>query len=167
MGTRRQAREAALQALYMCDFLGRCDLPQVEFCFDNFSVGKAAREYALKLCQGVYQNLLKVDSKLASASENWCISRMGRVDRSILRMAAYELIFCPEVPARVAINESIEIAKAFGLGESPAFINGVLDKVAQGQRSILKPEIIRVESETSLPDLASGHPAAPSEQKKI
>ena len=141
MGVRRQAREAALQALFKCDFLGEWKIEAVQFCFDHFSVPKAAQSFGLKLCQGVLDNLVKIDSKLTCASENWSLSRMGRVDRSILRLATYEIAFLEEVPINVAINEAIEIAKRFGSEESPVFVNGVLDKVASTVRSELQQTI--------------------------
>ncbi|HQH26313.1 MAG TPA: transcription antitermination factor NusB [Oligoflexia bacterium] len=142
MGVRRQARQAALQALYMCDFLGRWEAEDVAFCFDHFVIPAAARGYAVKLCEGVFSNLPRIDSLLTRASENWSLSRMGRVDRAILRLATFEIAFSSEVPANVAINEAIEIAKFFGADESPVFVNGVLDKVAQIQRGKLKVEVV-------------------------
>ena len=134
MGLRRQAREAALQAIFMCDFLGQWDAEHVADCFEHFAVPKAARVYAFQLCAGVIENLVHIDSQLTCASENWSISRMGRVDRALLRMAAYEILCLPDIPVSVAINEAVEIAKRFGAGESPTFVNGVLDKVASVSR---------------------------------
>lgn len=141
MGVRRQAREAALQALFTCDFLNEWKVESVQFCFEHFAVPKAAQSFGLKLCQGVIENLVKIDGKLTCASENWSLSRMGRVDRGILRLAAYEIAFLEEVPINVAINEAIEIAKRFGSEESPVFVNGVLDKVASTVRSELQQTI--------------------------
>jgi transcription antitermination factor NusB len=126
----------------MCDFLGKWDLDDVSFSFDHFSVPVAARNYALKLCEGVAHNLVKIDSQLTCASENWSLSRMGRVDRAILRLATYEIAFSNDIPINVAINEAIEIAKYFGAEESPVFVNGVLDKVAQTQRGKLRVEVV-------------------------
>ncbi len=142
MGVRRQAREAALQALFMCDFVVQWDIETVSFCFEHFSVIKAARPFATRLCQGVVENLVAIDSKLTCASENWSLSRMGRVDRSILRLATFEIEYLDEVPINVAINEAIEIAKRYGAEESPVFVNGVLDKVASTVRSRLRLEVI-------------------------
>lgn len=143
MGVRRQAREAALQALFKCDFLAAWDVESVQFCFEHFSISKSCQPFALKLCQGVIEQLSSIDSKLTCASENWSLSRMGRVDRAILRIATYEIVYLEEVPINVAINEAIEIAKRYGADESPVFINGVLDKVASTVRSQLQVEVVR------------------------
>lgn len=131
MGVRRQAREAAVQALYMCDALGRWTPESASFCFEHFDIADIGREYAEALCVGVIEHVSKIDSQLTCASEHWSINRMGRVDRAILRVAAYELIYVTDIPAGVAINEAIEIAKRFSAVESPTFVNGVLDKVAR------------------------------------
>lgn len=114
----------------MCDFVSKWQQEDAEFCFDHFDVAKAARPYGLELTQGVIENLSKIDSKLTVASENWSLSRMGRVDRAILRVAAFEILFQDDIPVNVGINEAIEIAKRFGSDESANFVNGVLDRVA-------------------------------------
>lgn len=147
MGVRRQAREGALQALFMCDFLGDWDSETVLFCLDHFSSPKAARAYTERLCNGVIENKIKIDAELTCASENWSLSRMGRVDRAILRVATYEIVCLEDIPINVAINEAIEVAKRFGADESPQFVNGVLDKVAQTMRTQLRVEVVNVEED--------------------
>lgn len=138
MGLRRQAREVALQGVFMCDFHAKWSTKQLEFCFDHFGVLKTVRPYAERLAHGVIENISKIDSELTRASEHWSITRMSRVDRSILRVAAYEILFLDEVPHSVAINEAIEIAKRFGSDESPSFVNGVLDKLAATSSTVAK-----------------------------
>lgn len=140
MGVRRQAREAAMQALFMCDFLSAWDLQTVSLCLDHFQAPQPARAYTERLCAGVVAEKTKIDAELTCASENWSLSRMGRVDRAILRMATYEIVFLDEIPINVAINEAIEIAKRFGAEESPQFVNGVLDRVASTIRAKQKPQ---------------------------
>lgn len=135
MGVRRQSREVAMQALYACDFLGDWNAERAGLCFDHFEISKAVRPYAEEIALGVILNLPKVDSRITCASENWSISRMSRVDRAILRAGTYELLYLREVPQNVVIDEAIEIAKRYGADESPNFINGVLDKLAQLVRS--------------------------------
>jgi N utilization substance protein B len=147
MGVRRQAREAALQALFQCDFLGRWDVDSVTFCFEHFSVPEGCRDFAVRLSEGVITRIAKIDSLLTCASENWSLSRMGRVDRAILRLATYEISFLDDVPINVSINEAIEIAKRFGAEESPTFVNGVLDKVASTHRRKLEVEVINTNVE--------------------
>jgi len=131
MGVRRQARELALQAIFMCDFLDSWSPETVSSCLEHFQAPEPAREYAEKLAGGVIANLTRIDSKLTSASEQWSVSRMARCDRSVLRIAVFEILFSTDIPYSVAINEAIEIAKRFGSSDSPKFINGVLDGVAK------------------------------------
>ncbi len=87
--------------------------------------------FANELVLGIGRELAKVDEAIRAASENWRIERMPRVDRNVLRLGAYELLFLADVPRRVTINEAIELAKRYGDAGSPAFVNGVLDRIAQ------------------------------------
>lgn len=134
MGIRRQSRETAVQALFMCDFMNCWSPDDVTNCFEHFQIDNGVREYSELLALGVLDRREEVDAKITSASEHWSISRMGRVDRSILRLATFELVFCRDIPVNVAINEAIEVAKRFGSDDSPTFINGVLDRVAHSAR---------------------------------
>ena len=95
------------------------------------------QRFAAMLVKGVRNNLPEIDQVLSASSRNWRLERMTWVDRNLLRLAAYELRDVKSVPARVAINEAIELAKRFGTVESPSFINGVLDRVMEtmGRRS--------------------------------
>ncbi len=138
MSTRREGRELALQALYSTD-VGLLDGTKVlERIIESFAegsepaVGKNSRAlaFALMLLNGVLANRPEVDKWIEEKSTNWTISRMARIDLSILRLAVYELVFCPDIPKNVTINEAIEIAKKFGAVDSSAFINGILDEIA-------------------------------------
>jgi len=91
----------------------------------------ATKLFAETLVRGVVQNRPVIDRKIASVAKNWSLERMAPVDLSILRLAAYELLYHPEIPVSVSINEAIEIAKRYGSEESAAFINGLLDKIAR------------------------------------
>jgi N utilization substance protein B len=91
-----------------------------------------ARAFAAELCQGVADNLTQIDRALESASTNWRVARMSRVDRNVLRVAAFELLHRPETPAPVVLDEAIELGKQLGSTESGAFVNGVLGKVIAG-----------------------------------
>lgn len=91
----------------------------------------ASRLFAETLVRGVAEFCPAIDQKIIAAAKNWSIERMAPVDLSILRIGAYELLYREDIPARVSINEAIEIAKRYGTKESPAFINGLLDKIAQ------------------------------------
>jgi N utilization substance protein B len=153
MRTRRSARQTALQAIYQCDTLGDWSDPSIELFFEHFTkvlnegditeqsmdspTEKAMAEdddYARQLIQGVRQNLSEIDETLNSASTHWSVPRMARVERAILRLATFELLFMPGVPVAAVINEAIEIAKRFSGGEAPHFVNGVLDTVASRRR---------------------------------
>jgi N utilization substance protein B len=134
MGVRRTAREAALQALFMCDALEEMDGSTVRLFFDHFATEPSLRPYASKLCDGVLEHLPRLNERITCASENWNLSRMGRVERTILRIASFEILFLDEIPISVAINEAIEIARCYGSEESPQFVNGVLDRVASTAR---------------------------------
>lgn len=134
----------------MADFLADWSESNVDLCFSHFGIPTNVQDYAKTLAQGVGQNLIKIDSQITRASENWSVSRMGRVDRSIIRIATYEMLLLPEVPKNVAINEAIEIAKRFGTDESPTFVNGVLDQIGHNVRprvDIEKIDLSKIEIE--------------------
>ena len=131
MGTRRKARELSLQVLFQVDVGGL----SLDEAFGNFwRVGKSSeeiRDFTLRICRGVVENLEAVDAVISKYTRNWGIDRITNVDRNILRVAVYELLFCPDIPYKVSINEAIEVAKKYGTADSGKFINGVLDKVAK------------------------------------
>jgi N utilization substance protein B len=89
------------------------------------------RTFADKLARGVATNLGKIDQLIGTASANWRVERMTRVDRNVLRIGAYELSSCPDIPRAVSIDEAVELAKRFGTEESGSFVNGVLDRIAE------------------------------------
>jgi N utilization substance protein B len=142
MGTRRRAREFALQMLYQLDVLGTSELSDeqaIALFWRNFAASAEAESavgadlgevqpFAEKLVRGVREHLAEIDAQIQGASKNWRLERMARVDRNLIRLALYELKYDDAVPAKVAINEAIEIAKRFGTHESSAFVNGILDR---------------------------------------
>ena len=141
MGTRRRAREAALQFLFQDDFLDRgrsTNAAELDERFVAFSllyqVNKKARPYARVLIGGIFDKLDQIDRAIGAHATNWRLERIAATDRNLLRVAIFELLFQDDVPAQVAINEAVEIAKRFGTQESPAFINGVLDAVQQSRQ---------------------------------
>lgn len=141
MKSRRTCREAALQALYLCDALGDLS-PETAAIFSSHFLAHGLQEdgepstaqdidgFYQELVRGVLENREAIDTAIGLASTNWSVSRMALVDRNIIRVAVYELLYRTDVPPKVAINEAIEIAKEFGAPEGHTFINGVLDKVA-------------------------------------
>jgi N utilization substance protein B len=130
MGRRRKAREVALQFLYQLDQTGAGDpTPFEEDFWRRHPVDEEARAFASSLVRGAKTQQVKIDAIIAECAEHWDLERMAVVDRNILRMAVFELLYEPTVPGKVAINEAIEIAKKFGTAESSRFINGVLDRI--------------------------------------
>jgi transcription antitermination protein NusB len=130
MGARSTAREAALQMLYAIDSTGLA-VEQVITNFWREAPGDPeGRAYADELVRGVVTDMASTDALIEAASDNWRLSRMSRVDRNVLRIGAWELYRRHEVPRAVILDEAVETAKRFGNEESGAFVNGVLDRIA-------------------------------------
>lgn len=129
MGNRRKSRELAMQALFYMD-MGQNDSDKMleRFC-KNFTPPKKVLPFFLKLVNGVIQGKAEIDSIIERFSDNWKLSRMPGVDRNIMRVAVYELLYCIDIPSKVSINEAIDVGKKFGNQESGAFINGILDSI--------------------------------------
>src|SRR5574341_1630858 len=130
MGKRRKAREVALQFLYELDLNAEDDpAPRDKEFWARHPLTDEARAFCETLVRGTKANQAKIDQLIAECAEHWELERMAVVDRNILRMAVYQLLWDPAGPPKVAINEAIELAKKFGTGESSRFINGVLDRI--------------------------------------
>jgi N utilization substance protein B len=129
MGVRRRARELAMQALFYMD-ANQTTSPQMleRFC-DNFNPPQKARPFFMKLVNGVLKAGPQIDTLIERFSKNWSVQRMARVDRNIMRVAVFEMLFCPDIPPKVSINEAIDIGKKFGTEDSGAFINGIVDSI--------------------------------------
>jgi N utilization substance protein B len=137
VGARRKGRAYALQVLYALDLneAASADAAVSDYAgLFELEVDGPSLEFAGQLVGCVRERLAEIDDVIQSASRNWRLERMSRVDRNILRLAAGELRHFPEVPVKVAINEAVELAKRFGTGESPAFVNGILDRIAHQLR---------------------------------
>jgi len=140
MKTRRAARETAMQILYQCEsqtdwreqcietFLAAFD----EEVLDNLAGPQTQKTFLDTLVLGVIKQIEVIDQTIQQASQNWSVERMARVDRNLLRVAVFEMMFVDDVSLKVSINEAIEIAKKYGAADSPTFVNGVLDKIATG-----------------------------------
>jgi len=135
MGSRRKARELALQFMYKLDVTGEeSSRDAVGGFFEEFGGKDEDRDYALILVQNTVKHSGDIDTVIKAHLENWSIERLSTIDRNILRFATCELMYFLDIPVNVAINEAIEIAKKYSLEESAIFINGVLDKVAKDTR---------------------------------
>lgn len=130
---RRRAREAALQMLYQWE-VGRIGPHEAIGTYwpardpDN-EVGEDLRTFANALVRGTIDRLGEIDGLLAARAHNWRVERMAIIDRLVLRLAVFELLMQPETPAKVVINEAIELARTFSGDESVPFVNGILDAI--------------------------------------
>lgn len=144
MTIRRKARESALQALFSIDMLDGCgkdcDDEEIENLGRMIEVPQASQDYFKDLVKGVFRHFAAIDRSISDTSSNWKLTRMSGVDRNIIRIAAYELLYRDDIPPSVAINEAIEIAKKFGTEKSGPFINGILDNLYRRFIEIRKEE---------------------------
>jgi N utilization substance protein B len=131
MGSRRKARECALQMLFAADVTETRADDLVRFYWSELGdddVEPATQEFATRLATGTLSHLVELDERIRSRAEHWRISRMAIVDRNVLRLAVYEFLHEP-TPRTVAINEALEIARRFSTYEATQFINGILDAI--------------------------------------
>jgi N utilization substance protein B len=127
VGSRRRARDLALQLLYQYE-LTHAQPEQMQSDFDEWNgASDGVREFADGLLRGTLEHLAEIDQELEQQTAHWRLDRLAAVDRNILRLAMYELLFQSDTPHAVVIDEAIEIAKKYGAEESPRFVNGVLD----------------------------------------
>jgi N utilization substance protein B len=134
-GIRRRAREAALKVLFQMDLSGINAEKGLSAYWESFDLEAEGDEYAEQLVKGIEAHHEEIDEAIREASTRWRLERMATVDRNVLRIGTYELVHRPDVPVRVVLDEAIELAKRFGGEDSSAFINGVLDRLAQTTRS--------------------------------
>ena len=130
VGIRRKARELAVQVLYQMEITGDPAPTGPDSFWGHFPSRPGARDFAQRLVAGTVEHRVEIDGLIENAVENWKLGRMSKVDLIILRLATYELLFCPDIPLNVSIDEAIEIGNRYGSDDSSTFINGVLDQVA-------------------------------------
>jgi N utilization substance protein B len=128
---RRKARERALQFLFGLDFTSYAWQDGIARFWEIEPARPGVKQYAQTVIGGVCENREALDQAIAGALQNWAPERVGRVERNILRIALYEMRHVPDVPAAVAINEAIELAKSYGAEDAPRFVNGVLDRLRE------------------------------------
>lgn len=156
MGSRRKARECALQMLFAADV---AEMPATDVVRSYWAelgesdLDQTAREFATRLAAGTLQNLELLDERIRSRAEHWRISRMAVVDRNILRLAVYEFLYEP-TPRTVAINEALEIARRFSTYEATQFINGILDAIKRDLDEQQPQRNVQPEAEDSETDAA-------------
>jgi N utilization substance protein B len=162
MGSRRKARECALQMLFAADIAGAVPDEVLRTYWaelDDSETEEVAREFATRLAAGTLANLDALDERIRSRAEHWRIPRMAIVDRNILRLAVYEFLYEP-TPRTVAINEALEIARRFSTYEATQFINGILDAIKRDLDEQQPQE--NIGSEESESDTESNSEAEPS-----
>ena len=128
-GIRRQARMIALQTLYEYDIAHHDPMEVLPRHAEERHLHPKVVEYANELVLGVRDHLVDIDAHIQSAAREWPLQQMARIDKNILRLAIYEILFNNTVPAKAAINEAVELAKSFGSDTSSRFINGVLGTI--------------------------------------
>jgi N utilization substance protein B len=164
MTRRSRGREVALQVLYQIEqnpevppeevrsFIKRRLLDDPKLC-----------EFTEVLISGVKEHQAQIDSIISSVAENWRLDRMAAIDRNILRLGAFEMLFSPDVPAKVAINEALELAKRYSTAQSSRFVNGILDRLLQWQVQEPK-EPAQPSGESAAPPATSENPENSKEQ---
>jgi N utilization substance protein B len=129
-GKRRIARELAVQFLYQYDLSGGSLEEALPLFWETQSeVSEDGRKFTEELVQGVVEHRVAIDERIAKYTDNWDLPRIAAVDRNILRLAMYEMLFRDDIPPVVSINEAVDIAKKFSTRESGAFVNGILDRL--------------------------------------
>jgi len=139
MRKRTLARECALKVLYQMD-ITNSSIDDLKDTFWSMCAGREisadVKEYFLILIEGVSRNISPIDKKISHYATNWQIKRMAVVDRNILRIGCFELLFRDDIPPKVAINEAVELAKKYSSPEAGKFVNGVLDKVKSEKEKV-------------------------------
>ena len=129
MGHRHKAREYALQALYMYETVNTSPEELVSLNWLNKEIPEDIRKYAVSIINGSIKKIEFIDNLIKKYSRNWQFERLDTIDKSILRLSIYTLLFVPDIPSPVVINEGVELGKTFGGENSGQFINGILDSI--------------------------------------
>ena len=130
MGRRHLARELALKVLFELEADGGDAERALQYHVAESRADANVADFARTLILGVLEHRMEIDARLAEASRNWGLEQMAKVERTLLRIAAFEILYLPSVPLKAAINESIELAKTFGGPDSGKFVNGILGRIA-------------------------------------
>ena len=129
--TRREIREQVFKMLFRVEFFNQEEMSeQIALCEDDACSWKEKdKTYIFEKVEKISEKLEEIDAKINEVSEGWKTGRMGKVDLTLIRLAVYEMLYEEDVPAKVAINEAVELAKQYGTDNSPSFVNGVLAKL--------------------------------------
>jgi transcription antitermination protein NusB len=141
MTRRTRGREIALQVLYQTEQNPGLAPEEIRrFVERRLRGDRKLCDFAESLIAGVHEHQPRIDALISEVAENWRLDRMAAIDRNILRIGAYEMLFCPDVPTKVAINESLELAKRYSTAQSSRFVNGILDRLQAAEAASQEPE---------------------------
>ena len=146
--SRRKARELALQMLFQWDSMKHSYSEEVFETIQVQGVSEKVEQFAKLLVKGVMDHLSEIDQWIHQYTDHWALERMAIVDRNILRFSIFELLYLGDVPAKVTLNEAIEVAKRFGSEDSGKFVNGVLDKFLKNHEHLFQKEKTQPEQGT-------------------
>ena len=140
-----------MQALFYMDMQNDASPQMLESFCENFRPPKKAHPFFLTLVNGVLKARSEIDSLIERFSKNWKIDRMSCVDRNVMRIAIYEMLYCKDIPPKVSINEAVDVGKKFGSEESGAFINGIMDSIREAldAEGMLENVTIQADSEVT------------------
>lgn len=138
MRKRTKARECALKILYQIEIAKDEPKDSVRIYWQSHKEEKSIKDFATRLIEGIFENKKIIDELISKYTTNWQINRMAVVDRNVMRLATFELLFMEEIPPKVAINEAVDLAKKFGDIDSGKFVNGVLDKIHKEEKNRVK-----------------------------
>ena len=141
MGKRRKSRELVLKVLYQLEITNQDPQQAIARLQEHFSENEEKDDFSERIVLGVLEHCGEIDQLIEECSENWRLDRMTIIDRAILRMATFELLYCEEIPPKVALNEAIDLGKRFGSEDSGSFINGILDQILnEASRKAIGPK---------------------------
>jgi len=129
MGGRRLSRELALKVLFPIDLVNANMEESLKYIFENNKFPEEVKEFSLIIVNGVISNLIEIDKAIKDYTDNWSLERINNIDRNILRIAIYEILYMKDIPKSVSINEAVELAKKYGTNSSYSFVNGVLGRI--------------------------------------
>lgn len=132
---RRQGRQIAMQFLHQLSTQDGANLDQLAGFLAEYGDNDRSRQLAADWITGSWPQFDRIDSAIQSVSVNWDVNRINQVDRSNLRLAVYQLLFCSDIPPKVVINEAVELAKQFSTTQAAAFVNGVLDGILRAMKN--------------------------------
>ncbi len=131
---RKKARDNAFKCIYQLEFMDDKNVEKLlEYCYDENQNTDNEKEYIQKVVNGVVENLSIIDDNILKNLKNWTINRIAKIDLAILRLAIYEILYLEDIPAKVSVNEAVELAKEYGGTDSKSFVNGLLAKIIEGK----------------------------------